>query len=45
MTSGQIPPRPMSSRNPVAGDAPERNSSENEASTDSLSALSSRLRV
>lgn len=41
----QIPPRPMGSWNPVAGDAPESNSSENEVSTESLSALLSGLCV
>lgn len=44
MTSAQILPRPMSSRNSLAGDAPESNSSENEVSTGSLSALPSGLR-
>lgn len=41
----QIPPRPMDSRNPVAGDAPESNFSENEVSTESLSAFPSGLCV
>lgn len=41
----QIPPRPMGSRNPVAGDAPESNSGENEVSTESLNALPSGLCV
>lgn len=50
MTSAQIPPaqilpRPMGSRNLVAGDAPESNSSENEVSTGSLSTLPSGLCV
>lgn len=41
----QIPPRPIGSRNPVAGDVPEGNSSENEVSTESLRALPSGLCV
>lgn len=45
MTSAQIPPRPMGSRNPVAGDALESNSSENEVSIDNLTALPSGLCV
>lgn len=45
MTSAQILPRPMGSRNSLAGDAPESNSSENEVSTGSLTALPSGLCV
>lgn len=43
MTSTQILPRPMGSRNSFAVDAPECNSSENEVSTGSLSAFPSGL--
>lgn len=45
MTLAQILPRSMGSRNSLAGDARESNSSENEVSTGGLSAFPSGLGV
>lgn len=45
MTLAQILPRPMGSRNSLAGDARESNSSENEVSTGGLGAFPSGLCV